>query len=96
MATRPLFNKPQALVPHYGVIRGGLLDGWSFTFERLVLVRGKVFLDLRCAEPGWPFPGKVVRFGRADYTRLTNPGERAAAHEMQKLIDAATVAGKTK
>lgn len=89
------FSTRQRLVPQFGEISGGLLDGWSFAFVQVVMVKGRPWLDLRCQPKHWPFP-KLVRVGMADYVELRNPGMVAKAYEMQQLIDAALDAAKAK
>jgi hypothetical protein len=92
---KALFSARQRLVPQFGVIEGGLLDGWSFAYVRLVILKDRVHLDLRCQPKAWPFP-KTVRLSTADYLGLRNPGEVASCYEMQNLVDAAVAAGKNK
>lgn len=91
---KALFTARQRLVPQYGVIEGGLLSGWSFAYQRLVILKGKVFLDLRCTAPNWTFP-KLVRVGMADYLELRNPGMTAPTFEIEQLIDAASERART-
>ena len=90
-----LFNKPQALVPQNGVIEGGLLDGWSYGLVRVEVLQGAFLLFVRATAPKWVFPCLVV-LRKADYLKLRNPGGLSTAHEMQKLIDAATAAAHLK
>lgn len=92
---KALFSARQRLVPQHGEISGGLLDGWSYGLVGVVIVKGQLYLDVRCTRPKWVFP-KVVRLRMADYVELRNPGMVAPTHEMQKLIDAAEAAGKNK
>jgi len=84
---KALFSARQRLVPQYGVIEGGLLDGWAYAFVRVEVDKAKVFLVVRGTKPKWPFP-ELIRLSMADYIELRNPGMTAPTHEMQKLIDA--------
>lgn len=45
-------------IPRDGVIVGGMLDGWRYTFLRLIDNRPtmQVFMDVTVTQPNWPFP----------------------------------------
>lgn len=89
-----LLKPAQLLIPEYGVIKGGVLDGWTYTFLRLVLVDRRVGIDIKCAPEHWPFP-MDVRLGKADFSKFRNPGEVAKVIEAQPLIEAARELAKT-
>ncbi|MCY1166942.1 hypothetical protein D9M73_68960 [compost metagenome] len=94
------FTEAQATVPQFGLIVGGLFDGWSFSFVRAgERPDGSFFLDIRAKPERWPFP-KLIRIGKGDYLSLTAGVERdtaATTYELQKLLnDAALAAGKKK
>lgn len=88
---------PQQLsIPQSGVIEGGLLDGWKYTFLRLVYLNGRIYFDVRTTRPHWPFP-KTVRLGSADFLKLANPSATVERLDTLPLIDAAVeAAGKNK
>ena len=89
MKKSPVF--PQTAIPRYGVIAGGLLDGWNFTFVRLLIVRKQPVLEVLAQHPHWPFPASApVRLTRRDGAHLRNPGEVAPYLNSQFLIKAAT------
>lgn len=89
-----LFTAIQASVPQYGVIEGGLFDGWPFAYVATVVRDGKFYLHLRCSPTKWPFP-RTVSFGRGDYLSLKG-GPGATFESLEKLINAATAATTTK
>lgn len=109
MATPPAIRKGPS-IPQFGTICGGLLDGWSFSFLKVVYVGGKQHYELHVTQPNWPFP-KIVQFGKGSFHRL-NAGLRAKRHAVlplieqarqlayphttTKLIEAALAAGKNK
>lgn len=78
------------LLAQHGTIEGGHLHGWSYAFLRYVAKGPKVFLDLKCTQPHWPFPAiKVVRIGKGDIHRLVAaPGA--------KHLDARTLIAEAK
>lgn len=84
---------PPATVPQFGVIEGGLLDGWSFCLLGVVVDGSRVEFDVKVTKPKWPFPYHTpVTLGRGDFKRLRNPGETALNHDTQRLIEAARAA----
>lgn len=46
---------PPRRIPAAGLIVGGRLRGWSFTFERFIPRPEGVVLVLRVTPPAWPF-----------------------------------------
>jgi hypothetical protein len=76
---------PQAQIPQFGVIVGGLLDGWSYGGAGLEVTGRQVRLLVNATPPGWPFPDEVRLDPRRDFTEL-RPGPGAALHDSRALI----------
>lgn len=84
---------PHARLPQYGVIKGGLLDGWQFGLTRLQVRSRTVFLEVNATPPNWCFPTPVLLNSRTDFDQLV-PGVNAPFHDSNKLIERATEAEK--
>lgn len=87
MAAAPAAKRHRA-TPQFGTIKGGPLDGWSFSFLRFVVIKTRLNMDLRCTRPGWPFP-QEVRFNRKDQLSKLVAGPRAKRLDTDELIAAA-------
>lgn len=86
MATRK--EKPVHM-PLHGVIEGGRLHGWRYTFlcfrlDAVALgdpsdtVSYRLNVLARCSAPNWPFPCEIALRGQDHYSVLRAvPGERA-------------------
>lgn len=73
-----------------GVIVGGHLHGWTYSFIRFVVIDGGLFLDVRCTPPNWPFPTDVRMDVLQHFTRLkVLRGQRATRVNANALIEAA-------
>lgn len=83
----------QPTIPQFGVIEGGLLDGWRFGLNSMHVDGRNVSLDVMATAPAWPFP-RLVTLTARDFKRLRNPGGIAREHDTQTLIEAAIEAAK--
>lgn len=92
MVTAPAVRKG-ASIPQFGTIAGGLLDGWSFAFEKVGYSDGILFIDLRVSPPHWPF-ARTVRFAPRSFRRLV-AGHGAKRHEARPLFEEARQLAKT-
>jgi hypothetical protein len=51
------FKRSRPLVmPAFGVIKGGRLDGWRFHFLHFAATPAELQVFARCSPPAWPFP----------------------------------------
>ena len=58
-------------VPRFGVSAGGPLDGWNFTFYRVVVSQQRALIEVFAQPPKWPFPSrKPVRLQPGDFAKL--------------------------
>lgn len=76
-------------VPAFGVIKGGQLDGWLFTF---LYVRAKpraLQIVCRCTPPAWPFPHDIPLTHEHFLQLRAVPGERAKRMAAEPLIQQA-------
>lgn len=85
---------PHARLPQFGVIEGGLLDGWRYGLTRVEVSGRSVHLVVNATPPDWCFPTPVRLNARKDFKRLRNPGEIAPYHDSAKLIERAVEAEK--
>lgn len=91
MSKLPLPTIPHARLPQFGVIEGGLLDGWQYGLTR-VHVRGRsVFLEVNATPPAWCFPDTVLLNASKDFEQL-QAGAGAPFHDTKKLIERAVEA----
>jgi hypothetical protein len=84
---------PQAWIPQFGLIQGGLLDGWSYGLGDVEVAGRRVHLVVRATPPGWCFPTDVRLDPREDFEQL-KAGVRAVVHDSAKLIERAVDAAK--
>lgn len=74
-------------LPVHGVITAGPLAGWRYAFLQFICIDYELFMDMRCAEPGWPFPNTVrFQFFRDQIEVKAVPGERAKRLDANVLI----------
>ncbi|MEO8391179.1 hypothetical protein [Polaromonas sp.] len=92
---KALVSVKQLKFPQHGVIVGGLLDGWSYGFIRIVYLAPRICFDLRATRPKHVFP-VTVRLSTADFLELANLDKALPRIDAQPLIDAAMAAGKKK
>lgn len=85
--TTKLPTIPQARIPQYGQIEGGLLDGWRFGLVGLEVRGRSVFIDVNATPPNWCFPTPVRLNARTDFKKLRNPSEVAPYHDSRRLIE---------
>ncbi|MES2910568.1 MAG: hypothetical protein V4718_04220 [Pseudomonadota bacterium] len=83
-------NVTQKTVPRFGVIVGGLLDGWNYSLLRVTVTGGQYYFEVAATPPNWVFPMNV-RLAKADFLSFT-PGKDAKVFSTQQLIDAAVAA----
>ncbi len=80
-------------MPAFGMIDGGRLHGYRYTFHRFVVHDGKLLIEASVTPPAWPFP-KVRLLEDADYETLyAVPGERAKRIRANGLLAAAARTG---
>lgn len=77
-------------IPQYGAIKGGVLDGWSFTFLSLDLgPRDTPVLVVSVTQPFWPFPRQEpVRLRAKDFDALRDTSHRAPAIDIYRQTKA--------
>lgn len=85
--------KRGTILARQGIICGGKLDGWRYTFDRFSCVRRGASRWLRIAltvnEPGWPFPRPAL-LKPLDFSCLVPvSGERSPSIDAAPLIRAA-------
>jgi hypothetical protein len=81
-------------LPVHGVITAGPLKGWRYAFLQFICIDYQLFMDMRCAEPCWPFPTTVrFLFGRDLIEVEAVPGERAKRLDANALIERCLVDG---
>lgn len=92
-------HKP-LVIPAFGVIKGGRLDGWAYHFLhfRVDVIRhgdpsDTVSYELRvvarCSPPGWPFPHDIA-LDSTHYMQLRAvPGSRAKRKPLLPLVESA-------
>ena len=85
----------QRTIPQYGVIEGGLLDGWTFALEDLIVDGRQVVLHVWATRPSWPFRGPLVGLRKAQFHKLRNPGQVAQERDVETLVKAAIGAAKS-
>lgn len=86
MAKKPaLPTIPQASVPQFGRIQGGLLDGWSYALADVEVTGRRVHLVLRATPPNWCFPTDVRMDPHNDFDHL-RPAVGALVHPSATLI----------
>lgn len=85
-------RQPSLSFPVWGVIGAGQLRGWRFSFLQFVAVQQgsqmRIYLDLRCTPPNWPFP-QDVRFDPDHDELVLLPGPRARHLSYEQLVGAA-------
>lgn len=85
--------KRSSILARQGLIRGGRLDGWRYTFERFVCFRRGADKYLRIVltvnQPGWPFPNTAVLKPLDFYHLVSVSGERSPSIDAAPLIRAA-------
>jgi hypothetical protein len=87
-------NRMPLVIPQYGVVKGGVLDGWSFTYHTLDLdKRGIATLVVSVCQPFWPFPRQEpVRLRAKDFDALRDTSHRAPVidiyHQTKALQEA--------
>lgn len=75
------------LLPQAGVIKGGRLDGWSFTYLRFEVRHGHALRVLaRCTPPHWPFPCDIPLDPTHFMQLRAVPGERAKRFDARPSI----------
>lgn len=75
--------KPRAGLPAAGVVRGGRLDDWRYTYQRYVVgADGALLMDATITPPNWPFPRRLLMRAGRDYTAL-----EPLAHVHAQLLD---------
>lgn len=83
-------------VPEFGLVKGGRLSGWRFTFLQFrVSPAGALRVLARCTPPRWPFPCDIAL--QPEHFMQLRPivGERAKRLEALPLVVAAySYAGK--
>jgi hypothetical protein len=85
MAKKPeLPTIPQAWIPQFGLIQGGLLDGWSYGLAEVEVAARRVHLVVRATPPGWYFPTDVRLDPREDFEQL-QAGVRAVVHDSKEV-----------
>ena len=78
------------VVPQFGIIRGGQLDGWRFHFLRFKIAPRDLFVVARCTPPNWPFPCDIEMVGGKHFSQLRAvPGSRAKRLDAASLIASA-------
>lgn len=79
-------NRMPMVIPQFGVIKGGALDGWSFTFLTLDLgPRDVPILVMSVTMPGWPFPRQEpVRMRARDFDALRDTSHKAGAIDIYR------------
>lgn len=88
------FKRARTLVmPAFGVIKGGRLDGWRFLFLRFRVASVDDGLELqvlaRCSAPNWPFPCDIP-LNHTHFMQLRPvSGERAKRLPAVPLIERA-------
>lgn len=83
-------NRMPMTIPQYGVIAGGVLDGWSFTYMTLDLDRrGTAILIVIVTQPFWPFPRREpVRLRARDFDALRDTSHRAPSIDIYRQTKA--------
>ena len=85
--------KRGTILARQGLIRGGQLDGWRYTFDRFFCVRRGGANYLRIAltvnQPGWPFPRPATLKPMDFYHLVPVSGERSPSIDAAPLIRAA-------
>lgn len=81
-------NAMPMVIPQFGVIKGGALDGWAFTFLTLDLgKRDAPVLVVSVTMPGWPFPRQEpVRLMARDFDALRDTSHRAATIDIHRRV----------
>ena len=81
------FKRSQPLVmPAFGVIKGGRLDGWRYHFLQFVATPAELLVLARCSAPNWPFPCDIP-LNTSHFMQLRAvPGERARRIPAEPLI----------
>lgn len=84
------FKRSRALVmPEFGVIKGGRLDGWRYRFLRFEIRDHELLVLARCSAPDWPFPCEIP-LTPTHFTQLRAvPGDRAKRLAAEPLIQQA-------
>jgi len=54
-------------IPSWGLVKGGLLNGWHFHFLNFSAAQDSLTILARCTPPAWPFPRDIylseIHFG---------------------------------
>jgi hypothetical protein len=78
-------DKP-LIIPAFGVIKGGRLNGWRFHFLHFRATPEALQVVARCTPPAWPFPCDI-RLTHEHFMQLRAvPGERARRMAVEPLI----------
>ena len=87
--TKRLPTLPQMVVPAFGRIVGGTLDGWEYTLLHAGVEGGRAYLSVQAHAPGWPFPLPLppTKLFASDFTKLHGP--RAPQRDTTTMIKAA-------
>lgn len=84
-APRPL------VIPQFGVVKGGRLDGWHFHFLhfKVSLARGELLVVCRMTPPDWPFPHDIPLDSTHFMQLRPVRGSRAKRLDAQRLVESA-------
>ncbi len=88
------------VMPQFGVIKGGRLDGWAFHFlhfrvvgiqqdDRHETVSWELRVVARCTPPAWPFPHDIALDGSHFMQMRAVPGSRAKRLKADGLVRSA-------
>lgn len=81
------FKRSQPLVmPAFGVIKGGRLDGWRYHFLQFKVAAEGLHVLARCSAPNWPFPCDIPLETTHFMQLRAVPGERARRLPAEPLI----------
>ena len=85
--TRKRRTDPLALwMPAYGMVEGGRLHGYRYTFVRFVVTGGSLLIEASVTPPNWPFPRNAMLCPLDYDTLYAVPGERARRIRADALI----------
>ena len=98
MSQPPVVKKLwKGVLPTHGVITAGPLKGWRYAFLQFICIDYQLFMDMRCTEPGWPFPTTVrFRWAEDQIAVKAVPGERAKRLDANALIERCFIDGIAK
>jgi hypothetical protein len=76
-------------IPSWGLVKGGLLNGWHFHFLNFAANQQSLTILARCTPPAWPFP-RDIYLSEIHFSQLRAVvGERAKKMAVDPLIASA-------